>query len=611
MGMPEPTSGARRSLGRLGGLVRYSIALVWEAARAPFLALTSLQLISAALLAAQVFAVQAVLDGILGLAQNGAGPVVLPVVLLAALTAATAVTGSVQGSLSRFVGESVAKTMWQRVLDVSTSVGLRQFEDPSFFDRLERVRGSALTRPFQVTNGVIATVGALAASVGLALTLAAFNPILLPLILVSGVPLLFTSRTESRLEFRFNVDQTPRVRLRTYMTILLTGRDEAKEVRAFGLTRNLRARFNTLYSAYLGDLARHLRRRAGLNLVGQLTAALVLGATLLVLVWLIASGGLSVAEAGAALVAVRMLASQVQGISGGIQTIFESGLFIDDLRVFLGLRPPGEDPELRGEPMDFREIVADDVRFSYPGRPEPALDGVSIRIGRGEVVAIVGENGSGKTTLSKLIAGLYTPDEGTVFWDGTPVADLPAGAVRASTAVIFQDFVRYGLDARSNIALGRPDDEPIEAEVRAAARAAGADDVLASLPNGYDTPLTRWFDGGHDLSGGQWQRVAIARAFYRNAPLVVLDEPSAALDPRAEFDLFSSLRRTLEGRSALVISHRFSTVRNADRIYVMDQGRVVESGSHDDLMRNDGVYADLFRLQAAAYLPDAETGASG
>jgi ATP-binding cassette subfamily B protein len=596
-------------MGRLTRLVRYSVALVWEAARAAFVVLTSLQLLNAALLAGQVFAVQAVLDGILNLTENGAGPVVVPVVALALLTAATAVTGSVQGSLSRYVGEAVARTMWQRVLDVSTSVGLRQFEDPSFFDRLERVRSSALTRPFQVTNGVIATVGAVAAGVGLAVTLASFNPILLPLILISGVPLLFTSRRESRLEFRFNVDQTPRIRLRTYLTILLTGRDEAKEVRAFGLTRNLRARYDALYTTYLQDLAKHLRRRAGLSLIGQLTAAVVLGATLLALVWLIASGGLSVAQAGAALVAVRLLASQVQALSGGVQTIFESGLFIDDLQEFLALSPRRADGETRGQAIDFSEIRAEHVRFSYPGRQEPALDDVSIRIGRGEVVAIVGENGSGKTTLSKLIAGLYDPDDGVVSWDGTPVADLPAGAVRASTAVIFQDFVRYGLDARSNITLGRPDDEPDEARVEAAARAAGAHAALSSLPQGYDTPLTRWFDGGHDLSGGQWQRVAIARAFYRNAQLVVLDEPSAALDPRAEFDLFSSLRRTLEGRSALVISHRFSTVRNADRIYVMDQGRVVESGSHGELMRRDGLYADLFRLQAAAYLSDGRTEA--
>jgi ATP-binding cassette subfamily B protein len=414
---------------------------------------------------------------------------------------------------------------------------------------------------------------------------------------------MLTSRQESRLEFRFNVAQTPAIRLRSYLSVILTGRDEAKEVRAFQLAGNLRARFNALFTTYLGDLARHLRKRATLNVIGQLTAALVLGATLLVMVWLISTGGLSVAAAGAALVAVRMLASQVQALSSGVQTIFESGLFIDDLQQFMKLAPQ-DAKGATSSPIEFDVIETRDATFTYPGRPTPAVDGVSIRIGKGQVVALVGENGSGKTTLAKMVAGLYPVDSGGIAWDGVDVSDLPPETVPASTAVIFQDFVRYAMDATTNIALGRPDAPPDDQRVAAAAASAGADGFLRTLPDGYRTLLTRLFEKGHDLSGGQWQRVAIARAMYRDAPLIVLDEPSAALDPRAEYELFSSLRRTLEGRSALVISHRFSTVRNADRIYVMDSGRIAEEGTHDELMLQDGVYAELFRLQAAAYLPD-------
>lgn len=587
-------------------LVSFSLSLVWTASRSSFVWLVVLQLAGAAVLAGQVFAVQWVLAGILDLGSESASvsALVLAVVALATLTALGAVVGSVQGSLSRFVGESVARSMWHRLLDVSTGVGLKTFESPEFFDRLDRVRTSALTRPFLVTNGVISVIGATAAGIGLAATLVAFHPVLLPLLLISGIPVLFTSRRESRLEFRFSVDQTQPMRQRAYTSLLLTGRDEAKEIRAFGLARTLRARFDHIYGRYLVDLGRHLRRRAMYSVIGQFTAALVLGATLLVLVWLITLGQISIAAAGAALVAVRMLSSQVQALAGGVQTIFESGLFIDDLREFISMNADDPHGKTAAEAREFSRIDVSDASFTYPGRDDPAVDGVSIRIGKGEVVALVGENGSGKTTLAKVVAGLYPVDRGGVFWDGQDVDTLPAGTLRASTAVIFQDFVRYAMSASTNIAFGKPDAAPDIDAVWAAAAASGASGFLSDLPDGLDTPLTRIFEGGRDLSGGQWQRMAIARAFYRDAPLVVLDEPSSALDPRAEYELYSSLRTVLRGRSALVISHRFSTVRNADRIYVLDEGHVTEQGTHDELMRLGGRYAELFRLQASAYLSD-------
>lgn len=596
----------RKSVGRLSSLVRYSVGLVWAAARTPFLGLVALQLITAAALAGQVLAVQLTLSAILQVAGDGSGfaTLLLPVGLIALLTAITAAVGSVQTSLSRYVGESVSKSMWQRVLDVSTGVGLRQFESSAFYDRLDRVRTSALTRPFIVTNGVLTVIGAIAAGIGLGITIAALNPLLLPLIVIGGIPMLFTSRQESRLEFRFNVDQTQRIRLRTYLTILLTGRDEAKEIRAFGMQKNLRGRFNSMYTQYLHDLAAHVRRRSALNLLGNLGAALVLALTLLALMWLIATGQISVAAAGAALIAIRMLAGQVQSLASGVQTIFESGLFIDDLEKFVALAPDRPvDRSKPTAPSQFETIELTDVSFTYPGRPEPALDGVDVQIEAGEVIALVGENGSGKTTLAKVIAGLYAPDSGTVTWDGVDVAKYDDAELRERTAVIFQDFVHFALSGTENIGLGRPDD-PREAEaIRNAARETGADNFLSSLPDGYETPLSRLFTDGHELSGGQWQRVAIARAYYRQAPLVILDEPSASLDPRSEYELFSSLKDTLAGRTALFISHRFSTVRSASRIYVLDAGKIVEHGTHDELMANRGVYAELFALQANAYLP--------
>jgi ATP-binding cassette subfamily B protein len=221
------------------------------------------------------------------------------------------------------------------------------------------------------------------------------------------------------------------------------------------------------------------------------------------------------------------------------------------------------------------------------------------------VVALVGANGSGKTTLAKILAGLYLPQSGQVLWDGVPVAECDPGALRRSIAVIFQDFGRYGLSARDNIGMGSLDRiDDLDGIVKAA-RTAGADQFLASLPGGYSTVLSGMFEGGRDLSVGQWQRVALARAFFRNAPLFIMDEPTAAVDPLTEYELFKRLGTLCRGRSVLLISHRFSSVRSADRIYVMHEGEVVEHGSHDELMAKDGRYAALYRVQAASYLTKA------
>jgi ATP-binding cassette subfamily B protein len=597
----------RKSFGRLVTLVRTSLSLVWSSGRGLLLWMIGLNLLGALALALQVVAIQVTLEAILRSPDAGAGPVLAPVLGLAAITAVSAVTTTLGGQLQRLLGESVARSMWQRVLAVATGVNLSSFESPDFYNRLSRVQTNAIVRPYQVTQGLFAMAGAGAAGVGVGLALVSISPILLPLIVVGGIPLLITSRRESRLEFEFSVRETPAVRMRGYFTLLQTGRDEAKEVRAFGLGPWLRERFDALYDTYLRDLRSHVRRRAVLSVLGQLGAAVMLGVTLLALVWLIVQGRIGIAGAGAALVAVRMLASQVQILFGGVQTIFESGLFLDDLSTFLAEGTAAEEEESGVEaPQSFGLIRVEDVHFRYPGSETDALRGVDAELHAGELIALVGENGSGKTTLAKLLAGLYRPDKGRITWDGRDVTSFRPSSLRRQISVVFQDFVRYALSGTENISVGRVS-EPIDLErVRSAAAAAGAEQDLAALPNGFDTTLSKMFTGGQDLSGGQWQRVAVARSFYRDAPLVILDEPSAALDPRAEHDLFATLRRALHGRTALFISHRFSTVRGADRIYVLEAGEVVEEGSHDDLIALNGRYAELFRLQSAAFVASAE-----
>lgn len=591
----------RKSMGQLTSLVATSVTLVWKSGRGLFVLLLALQLTAALALAGQVLAVQAVLSAVLS--EVSVGALAPPVLVLAGLSALSLIATGVQGQVQRLLAERVTRSMWRRVLTVATGVALRHFETPEFYNRLSRVQTNALTRPYQVTQGLMGMAGGLAATVAVAAALATVSPILLPLVVLGGVPVLLTNRRESRLEFDFALQQTVTVRWREYLTVLQTGRDEAKEVRAFGLSAWLMERFERHYDAYLRDLVGHVRRRTVLTVLGQLGAALVLVGTLLVLVWLIAEGRIGVAGAGAAIVAIRMLANQVQSLFKGVQVVFESGLFLDDLDRFLSLGTAAAEEDRGDEaPSSFRRIVAEDLHFRYPSAETEALRGVSVELGAGEVVALVGENGSGKTTLAKLLAGLYEPDSGAIRWDGRDVAEFRPSSLRQRVSVVFQDFVRYAFSAGENIAIGRADAPPDPDRVRAAARAAGAEETIESLPEGFDQLLSRLFPGGRELSGGQWQRLALARSFYRDAPLVILDEPSASLDPRAEHALFSSLRDALRGRTALFISHRFSTVRGADRIYVLHDGLVAESGSHEELMARDGRYAELYRLQAGAFL---------
>jgi ATP-binding cassette subfamily B protein len=286
-----------------------------------------------------------------------------------------------------------------------------------------------------------------------------------------------------------------------------------------------------------------------------------------------------------------------------VGNLYESALFLEDVRDFMALRPAIEERRPTAPPpRSFDRLDAEGITFAYPGAERPAVADVSLTIARGEVVALVGENGSGKTTLAKILSGLYAPQRGRVLWDDVDVLTTDPRLLRERIAVLFQDYVRWALSARDNIGLGQHERLHDDDAIREAAVRAGADEHLSGLPAGYDTVLSRMFSGGSDLSGGQWQRVSLARALFRDAPLLILDEPAAALDPIAEARLFASLRELVENRTALFISHRFSSVRLADRIYVLDAGRIVEQGSHDDLMEREGRYARMFRLQASAYL---------
>jgi ATP-binding cassette subfamily B protein len=431
---------------------------------------------------------------------------------------------------------------------------------------------------------------------------------LVVLLLLAWGPLWFATTASSHAFYAFAWRTTGVERLRAYLFNVLTGNAAAKELRAFGSSRVLADRYARLTEERTAALRRLIRRRLMLGLAGTLGSygltALIAGA----LAYLALTGRVAPAGALASIPAVILLTQRLQSLSFGATSLYEGALFMEDLDSFLkseGEIESGASPD----PLDpITTLSVQDVTFTYPGGIGPALDGVSLEIHRDEVVALVGENGSGKTTLAKLLCRLYSPDSGTMRWNGADLAEIDSTRVRSSVAVLFQDFVRYLLTARENIGIGKVEQLDDLPAITAAAEMAGADSFLRGLPNGYETTLAAEFEGGVNLSGGQWQRVALARALVRKAPLLILDEPTAAVDARAETEIFDLIRRLGRGRATLLISHRFSTVMSADRIYVLRKGRVTEVGTHDQLMLNDGLYSELYRLQARAFLQREAVG---
>ena len=583
--------------------------LVWSASRPAALWGVSLTLIAAVLPAAQAWAGKLIIDAIVNAAQQGMQPAaglryVAPYLALEfALVLTGSVTGQVRSLIDRILQSQLTNHVNSLIIHKAISLDLHFFEDPIFYDTLQNARRQADISALNIVNSTLQMVQQVITLVSLVVLLLRFSPWLAVIIFLSAIPAFLSQSQYAERAFRAFTRRAPEARLLNYLETLLTSNDTVKEIKLFGLGAPLLRRYQELFTQfYLEDRAIAERRTAAGLGWGMLSTLVYYGSYAWIVLSTIA-GLITLGDMTMFLAIFRQSQSSTRSLLDSFNRLYESNLFLDNLITFLKLQPQLTAPEsgLTAPAPIHHGIEFRQVSFRYPGSEVYVLRDINLHIRPRERIALVGLNGAGKTTLIKLLTRLYDPTEGQVLLDGIDLREYDLESLHQRFGVIFQDFVRYQFTVRENIGFGQVDALDDLAQIQDAAERGGAKAVIESMPQGYETMLGRRWERGQELSGGQWQKIALARAFMRQAEVLVLDEPTSALDAEAEYEVFRRFSELIEDRIAVLISHRFSTVRMADRIVVLSEGKITELGSHAELILMDGAYARLFNLQAEGY----------
>jgi ATP-binding cassette subfamily B protein len=603
---------------RFGALrtLRPFVAMVWRTSPALTVSSLLLRLVRALLPVVTLYIGKLIIDDVVQLVQMPDRPATfeewlksgrlnwLGVLLLAELGLAilSDVLGRIVELVDSLLSERVTNASSVSLMEHAATLDLEDFEDAEFQDQLERARrqtSGRLTLMSQLLGQAqdIVTVASFAAG------LLVYAPWLIVLLLVALLPAFLGEAHFNAQTYTLDFGRTPERRELDYVRQTAASVETAKEVKIFGLNRFLIDRYSSLAATFYAANRRLAVRRATWG--GLFTAVGTIGYyfAYAYIAWRTLAGEFSIGDLTFLAGSFRRLRALLEGLLTSFSSTAGQALYLNDLFSFFEVRPEILSPK---NPLPFpkpiREgFVFEDVGFIYPGAERWAVRHLDFTLKAGEVVALVGENGAGKTTLVKLLTRLYDPDEGRILLDGHDLRDYDLDQLRGSMGVIFQDFVRYNFTAGDNIAVGRISARDDQARIARAARSSQADEVIAGLPRGYDQRIGKRFKNGIELSGGEWQKVAIARAYMREAEVLILDEPTAALDARAEFEVFQRFKELSKGKTAVLISHRFSSVRMADRIFVLADGKLEAAGTHDELVSKPGLYAELFELQAAGY----------
>jgi len=611
----EPRKTFRERLGALRNLPPF-IALVWQTSPTLTVAQGVLRLFRALLPVVVLYVGKLIIDEVVALAgsphpdnslrawrESGAlDTITLLLAIEFGLAIASDVLARLVGLVDTLLSERVGTETSLRLMRHAATLDLEDFEDSELQDRLERARRQAsgrMTLMAQVFNQVQDAVTIASFAVGLLV----YAPWLILLLLVALIPSFLGEAHFNAQSYWLNYHRAPERRELDYVRQTAASVDTAKEVKIFGLNPFLIDRYRALAESFFAANKRIAIQRAGW---GGLLAAIGTIAYYLAyayIVWRTIRGEFSIGDLTFLAGSFRRLHQMMEGLLVGFTQVAGQALYLDDLFSFFEIEPEiVSPPHARPFPRPIaRGFAFEDVGFRYPGAERWAVRHLSFTLQAGEVLALVGENGAGKTTLVKLLARLYDPDEGRILLDGHDLREYDLMELRANVGVIFQDFVRFHMTAAENIAVGRIEAKDDRARIEAAAARSLADEVIRKLPGGYDQVIGKRFRTGIDLSGGEWQKIAIARAYMREAQLLILDEPTAALDARAEYEVFQRFKELSHGKTAVLISHRFSSVRMADRIVVLGDGMVEAIGTHAELLQRGGRYAELFELQAAGY----------
>jgi len=584
-----------------------AVGMVWSCAPRLTVANVVLMLLQGLLPIATLLVTKEIIDAVTaGLAGTGESGAFAGVAWWISAAAALALAGAALGAISSVVSSAQAQTVTDYVSDLlhakSVEVDLEYYENPRYHDTMHRAQQTAPFLPTKIVNSLtsLGQSGIMLLAMGGLLT--TLHPAVALVLLVGSLPGVLVRLHFSRRTFDWQRERTHLERRSWYYHWTLTDAAHAKETRLFGLGELFRSRYREVREILRREGLRLGFLQARANLAVQVLSVTLIYGTYAFIGYRAVLGAITIGGLVMYFQAFQRGQGALNELLRGLSGLYEDNMFLTNVDEFMELRPRVEVPAApRPIPATGDGILFDGVSFAYPSLERRVLEGVSFTIAPGEVVALVGANGSGKTTLVKLLCRLYEPTSGVVRFHGVDIREFDPVAWRRQFAVVFQDYMRYSMTVRENLWLGDVSRAIGDARIEEVARVAGADRVAARLPEGLDTMLGTWFEGGKDLSVGEWQKVALARAFVRDAPIVVLDEPTSALDPLAEHDFFEAFRRMLGTRSAIIVSHRLSTVRGADKIVVLEQGRVVECGRHEDLVARHGGYAGLFEAQAGAY----------